>query len=134
MSTPLLIAGCALAGLAGIVHVYIFVLESVLWTRPETWRTFGLRSQDDAETTRPLAYNQGFYNLFLALGTFVGLAILGFDRSAGVALVLASTISMVLAASVLLTSDRRMLRAAAIQGALPLLGAALIVISLIAAR
>jgi hypothetical protein len=59
--------------LAGVLHVYIFVLESAWWTRPKTWKRFGLTSQAEAETTRPLAYNQGFYNLFLAVGASLGL-------------------------------------------------------------
>jgi putative membrane protein len=58
--------------LAGLVHVYIFVLESVRWRHPATWRIFGLSSQADADTTAPLAYNQGFYNLFLAIGVILG--------------------------------------------------------------
>lgn len=69
--------------------------------RTSTWRIFGLRSQADAETTRPLAYNQGFYNLFLALGVVAGIALLGVNLSAGVGLLLASTLSMVFAALVL---------------------------------
>ncbi len=129
MGSLLLVTGAVLAALAAAVHVYIFVLESVLWTRPSTWRAFGLRSQADAETTRPLAFNQGFYNLFLALAIAVGIALLAVNMSAGVALLLTSTLSMVLAALVLVTSNRRMLRAAAIQGLLPLLAALSIALS-----
>jgi len=87
-----------------------------------------LRSQADADTTRARAYNQGFYNLFLAIGVLVGLALVRSTAPAGVAL-LASTVSMVLAALVLVTSNRGMRRAAAIQGALPLLGATAIALS-----
>ena len=97
--------------------------------RTSTWRIFGLRSQADAETTSPLAYNQGFYNLFLALGVVAGIALLGVNLSAGVALLLASTLSMVFAALVLITSNRRMLRAVAIQGLLPLLAALCVALS-----
>lgn len=130
MGSTLLLAGAVLAALAAAVHVYIFVLESVLWTRPSTWRVFGLRSQADAETTRPLAFNQGFYNLFLALGVAAGIALLGVNPSAGIALLLSSTLSMVLAALVLATGSRRMLRAAAIQGLLPLAAASCVALSL----
>ncbi len=49
-----------------------FVLESVLFRRPFAWRTFGIGNQQDAETTRDWALNQGFYNLFLAVGVVVG--------------------------------------------------------------
>ena len=121
MGSLLLVTGASIAAISAAVHVYIFVLESLLWRRPSTWRVFGLRTQADAETTRPIAYNQGFYNLFLALGIAVGIAPLGANPSAGIALLLTSTLSMVLAALVLVTSNRRMLRAAAIQGLPPLL-------------
>ena len=121
--------GLVAAGLAGAIHVYIFALESLLWSRPSTWRVFGLKSQADAETTRPLAYNQGFYNLFLALGVFAGLLILAADLSAGVALILGATVSMVLAALVLVTSSPKLARSAAIQGALPLIAVVLIGLS-----
>ncbi|MET3769176.1 putative membrane protein [Marisediminicola sp. UYEF4] len=129
MGSFLLVTGAVLAAAAAALHVYIFVLESVLWTRPSTWRVFGLRSQADAETTRPLAYNQGFYNLFLAIGVVVGIALLPVNSSAGVTLLLASTLSMVLAALVLVTSNRPMLRAAAMQGVLPLLAALSVALS-----
>ena len=62
------------AAVAGLLHVFIFVLESVRWREPSTWRTFGLTSQAEADTTASLAYNQGFYNLFLAMPTKVPIA------------------------------------------------------------
>ena len=67
---PWLAAGFAL--FAALIHVYIFVLESLQWTKESTRRTFGVRSAADSELLRPMAYNQGFYNLFLALGTLLG--------------------------------------------------------------
>jgi len=63
------------AGLAALLHVYIFVLESVRWSHPSVWRIFGLTSQDAADTTKPMAYNQGFYNLFLAIGAGIGVVL-----------------------------------------------------------
>jgi putative membrane protein len=109
--------------LAGVLHVYIFVLESAWWTRPKTWKRFGLTSQAEAETTRPLAYNQGFYNLFLAVGAILGLFFyFGGSEEAGTALVLFSTASMVLAAVVLTTTGPGRLRSALTQGTLPLIG------------
>ena len=63
------------AALAAALHVYIFVLESVLWTAPRTRATFGITSDAQAEHTRPLAFNQGFYNLFLAVVTAVGVVL-----------------------------------------------------------
>ena len=39
------VAGYIFAGLAAAVHVYIFVLESILWTAPKTRATFGVKSR-----------------------------------------------------------------------------------------
>jgi putative membrane protein len=114
----MLYAACALAALAALVHVYIFVLESLRWEHPDTRRIFGT-TPEAAVATRPLAYNQGFYNLFLAIGAAVGVALMGANRDAAVALVVMATGSMVAAALVLVTSDRRKARAAMVQGLLP---------------
>ena len=121
------------AALAALLHVYIFVMESVQWTQPRVWRRFGLRDQSAAETTKPLAYNQGFYNLFLALGVLIGIVLWWAGSSAelqvaGVALVLFGLGSMVAAALVLLTTGANYLRAALVQGTLPLVGIVLLLL------
>jgi len=113
------------AGLAALLHVYIFVLESVRWTQPKTWKVFGIADQQAAEATRSLAYNQGFYNLFLAIGAAVGIAfwlVNGIGDVAGRTLLVFSLGSMLAAALVLLTSGKKYLRPASIQGTLPLIG------------
>jgi putative membrane protein len=115
--------------LAALLHVYIWVLESFRWTEPSTRKTFGV-SESDAETTRPLAYNQGFYNLFLAIITLVGLALLRSEHGIGSALALAGTGSMLAAALVLVTHDRTMLRAALTQGTLPALAVLFLLLEL----
>lgn len=106
--------------LAALLHVYIFVLESFRWSEPSTRKAFGV-SEQDATALAPMAYNQGFYNLFLAIITLVGVALLKTEHLTGTALALAGTGSMLAAAIVLVTHDRRMMRAALIQGTLPLL-------------
>jgi putative membrane protein len=116
----MLVVACVLAGLAALVHVYIFVLESVRWQHPATRRVFGT-SAETALVTQPLAYNQGFYNLFLAIGAAVGIALMPTHQDAGVALVVFGTGSMLAAALVLVTSDRAKARAAVVQGAFPAL-------------
>src|SRR6266566_4483126 len=58
---------------AGAVHVLIFAMESLWWTTPQVRARFR-QSPEQAEATRLFAFNQGFYNLFLALGTFAGVA------------------------------------------------------------
>ncbi len=119
----MLVTGSIFAGLAALAHVYIFAIESLLMDRPSTHRTFGITAEQ-AEVLKPLFYNQGFYNLFLALGTGAGLALLGANRDAGVALILFGTGSMLAAALVLVTSDRRKARAALAQGLFPVLSLA----------
>jgi putative membrane protein len=130
----LLVVGSVFIGLAALIHVYIFYLESIVWSKPGTWKTFGLTTQAQADTMKPMAYNQGFYNLFLAIGVIVGLVLIatGTAVPAGYALALSASISMVLAALVLVTSNPKAARSAAVQGAAPLVGAALIIVSLVA--
>ncbi|MDM4763328.1 DUF1304 domain-containing protein [Galbitalea sp. SE-J8] len=131
--SALLVTASVFLGLAGLVHVYIFWLESLSWTVPTTWRRFGIRSQEEADTVRPMAYNQGFYNGFLAIEVFAGIVFLfsGGVSFAGAALALFGALSMVLAATVLVLSNPRLARAAVLQGLLPLIGGALLVINLV---
>ncbi len=65
-------AALVFAGLAGLLHVYIFTMESLTWTSKRTRAAFGT-TPEEAETTKLLAFNQGFYNLFLAIVTGVGI-------------------------------------------------------------
>lgn len=113
-------AGLVFAALAALLHVYIFVLESFAWTTPRTRAVFGT-TVEEAQTTKMLAFNQGFYNLFLAVVTAVGITIvlLG-HRGVGAALILAGVGSMLAAAVVLLASSPDKARAAITQGAFPL--------------
>jgi putative membrane protein len=114
----MLIAAQLVAGLAAVLHVVFFVFESLLWTRPAVYARFGIASREQAETIRPMAYNQGFYNLALAVGVFVGIVMLGRDGSAGVVgktLVVFGLACMVVAGVVLATTGRRYWTAAAIQ-------------------
>ena len=117
------------AVLAALLHVYIFVLESFRWTEPSTRKTFGV-SEADAQVLAPMAYNQGFYNLFLAIITLVGVVMLGPEHVAGSALALAGTGSMLAAAIVLVAHDRSMARAAVIQGAFPALAVLFLLLEL----
>jgi putative membrane protein len=123
MSLVLLIIAIVAAALAALVHVFIFLLESVLWTRPTTWKRFGLTSQDEAATIRPMALNQGFYNLFLAIGVIVGFVLLPHPgvHAAGVVLLLFSCASMLAASLVLVISNPKLARAALTQGIFPLI-------------
>lgn len=117
--------------LAALLHVYFFILESVQWSQPRAWKRFGVRDQEAADTIRPMAYNQGFYNLFLAIGATLGIVLFWVGdpgtvaHVAGRTLVLFSLGSMVAAALVLFTSGRRYRAAALVQGVVPLVGFAL---------
>lgn len=134
MNTAFTVAGSILVGIAALLHVYIFVMESIRWSQPATWKRFGVRSQADADVTKPMAFNQGFYNLFLAIGIGVGLALLTAGSApAGLALIFMGAGSMVAAALVLVISSPKLATAAAIQGTTPLLGMIALVLALITA-
>ncbi|MFF2622388.1 DUF1304 domain-containing protein [Oerskovia jenensis] len=119
------------AGLAALIHVYIFVLESVSWTSPRTRATFGTTEQE-ARATKELAFNQGFYNLFLAAITVIGiLLVTSTHTEVGAALVLSATGSMVLAGLVLILSSPAKARAALVQAVPPAIAVVLLVIALV---
>ncbi len=124
-------AALVFAALAALLHVYIFVMESLTWTTPRTRKVFGT-SAEEAETTKLLAFNQGFYNLFLAIVTGVGVAAIAMGhKQIGAALVFAGVGSMLAAAVVLLAASPDKARAAVTQGAFPLIAVALLVIALV---
>ncbi|KRC56922.1 MULTISPECIES: DUF1304 domain-containing protein [unclassified Nocardioides] len=116
------------AGLAAALHVYIWVMESLTWTSPRTRATFGITAEQ-AEATKEMAYNQGFYNLFLAIVTFAGVgAHLADEETVGTTLVLTGAGSMVAAGLVLLLSSPDKARAAITQLAFPAVAVVLLVI------
>ncbi|MBW0013672.1 DUF1304 domain-containing protein [Mycobacterium sp.] len=122
--------GLVFAALAALLHVYIFTMESLTWTSPRTRATFGTTAEE-AETTKLLAFNQGFYNLFLAIVSGVGIALVVMGhRAAGAALVFAGVGSMAAAAAVLLLSSPDKARAALVQGAFPVIAIVLLAIGL----
>jgi putative membrane protein len=122
--------GLVFAALAALLHVYIFTMESLTWTSPRTRATFGT-TPEEAETTRLLAFNQGFYNLFLAIVAGIGIAALAMGHQVvGAALVFAGIGSMVAAAVVLLVSARDKARAAVTQGVFPLIAVVLLILGL----
>lgn len=58
------------------LHVFFFVLEALLWTKPLGRKVFGTK-EAFAKETRALAANQGLYNLFLAAGLGWGVYLSG---------------------------------------------------------
>jgi len=114
---------------AAALHVLFFILESVTFSRPSVAARFGLTTPEQIAAVRPMAFNQGFYNLFLALGIVGGLALVASGSvDAGRAIVLFACACMVGAGLVLLSTNRRFVRSAAIQAVPPVIaiGAALL--------
>ena len=62
-----------LVGLVVLIHLYIVVLEMVLWVKPFGRKVFG-NSAEFATASKVLAANQGLYNGFLAAGLIWGLS------------------------------------------------------------
>ena len=113
--------GQAAALIAAAIHVLIFILESVRFSEPSTYRRFFIESQRDAQLLRPIFFNQGFYNLFLAIGAAGGVLILNMGYvPAGRALVFFACGSMALAGLILRFTDRRFVRAGLLQAGPPL--------------
>jgi putative membrane protein len=117
---PLLAQAFAL--IAALLHVSFFYVESITFTQPASWKRFGVASQEAADTIRPMAFNQGFYNLFLALGIVLGLVMVAAGWvEAGRAIVLFAGACMALAGAVLIYTDRAFIRAASLQAGPPLI-------------
>lgn len=126
----MIIAGLVFAALAGLLHVYIFWLESVAWTGERARGTFGM-SVEEAQATKSMAFNQGFYNLFLAIAAILGIILFAAgSTTVGATLVFVGTGSMIAAALVLLLSDRSKTRAALTQMAFAVIAVILLAIGL----
>ncbi|MEU1756298.1 DUF1304 domain-containing protein [Micromonospora matsumotoense] len=126
----MVVAGLVLAGIAGLIHVYIFYLESVVWTTARARSVFGT-SREEAEATRQLAFNQGFYNLFLAVAIVVGIVAYAVGaHTVGATLVFVGAGSMVAAGLVLLISAPTKASAALKQLVPPLLAVVALAIGL----
>ncbi|MCU1526595.1 MAG: hypothetical protein JWP75_358 [Frondihabitans sp.] len=114
----MLVAAQAVAALAALLHIVFFLFESIFWTRPVIYGRFGIATQAEADTIRPMAYNQGFYNLALAVGVVVGIVLLedhGGTFAAGKAIVIFGTACMAVAGLVLASTGRSYRQAAALQ-------------------
>jgi len=115
-----------LAAFAALIHILFFAMESLFWMTPAVRKIFR-RTQAEAETTKLMALNQGYYNLFLAIGTIAGIYLWNNTYVAeGVAILTTTMGSMVGAAVVLFFSaGKAMLRGVLIQGLIPLITLAL---------
>lgn len=108
------------AFLAAALHVFIFYIESFAWTT-RALSVFGM-DRESAEATKEMAFNQGFYNFFLAIEAFAGIAIYYLaSRPVGLPLVIFGVGSMFAAAVLLFVTSPDKRSAAIKQGLLPLL-------------
>ncbi len=71
-----------LMGLVAAIHVYIVVLEMLLWRKPLGRKVFRT-TPEQAEQTATLAANQGLYNGFLAAGLVWALVSAELQRPVG---------------------------------------------------
>lgn len=125
----MLITGLVLAAVAALVHVYIFSMESFAWTTQQARSVFGT-TPEEAEATQELAFNQGFYNLFLGVVAGIGIVLTATGQAtAGLALVYAGAGSMAAAAAVLFLSSPDKRSAAVKQGFVPLLAVVLLLVA-----
>ncbi|GAB3755698.1 DUF1304 domain-containing protein [Yimella radicis] len=127
----MIIVGLVLTAMAAALHVYIFYLESLAWTSPQARRTFGTGTVEEAAVQKELAFNQGFYNLFLAIAVALGIVLYATgSTTAGATLVFTGTGSMVAASLVLLLSSPDKAAAALKQGVIPALGVVALAVGL----
>ena len=127
----MIILGSVLALAAAALHVLIFALESLLWGTPRSQAVFGEQTPEEIETTKLMALNQGFYNLFLAVLAGLGaILLLAGSTAVGGSLALAGTGSMLAAALVLWLASPAHRAAAIKQGTLPLLAVLALAIGL----
>lgn len=126
----LILAGLIFATLAAVLHVFIFYLESVAWTTPRAAKVFGL-TPASAEATKEMAFNQGFYNLFLAVLSLAGVVAYAVGHhTVGATLIFSGAGSMVAAALVLLLTSPDKRKAALQQLSTPLLAVVLLALGL----
>ena len=119
----MLLVGMIAAFLAAALHVFIFYIESFAWTT-RALSVFGM-DRESAEATREMAFNQGFYNLFLAIEAFAGIAVYFLaSPTVGLTLALFGVGSMLAAALLLFVTSPGKRSAAIKQGFLPLISVA----------
>lgn len=107
---------------AAVIHVAFFSIESIFFQRSGGHKIFKVKEADH-EIVKVWALNQGFYNLFLSLGMFLGLYfVLRLQVVVAGVLTGFCGISMVGAGIVLWISSPKMRQAALIQLVPPLLG------------
>jgi putative membrane protein len=109
------------AVVAVLFHVAAFAMESLLLDRPAVRRILLGRAEPSPDV-RIWAFNQGFYNLFLAAGPVAGLIAAGMGHEAvGRALVVYSCAFMTACGVVLFISNPKLWRGMVGQSGPPLI-------------
>ncbi|MET9374267.1 DUF1304 domain-containing protein [Streptomyces sp. NPDC002992] len=104
--------------IAAAVHLFVWPLESFLYSRHAWVREFLTGSSADAPEVRLWRFNVGFYNLFLALGMIAGFVALHLDHeTVGRTLILYLSAFMIGGGIMLAVSDPRLWRGAVGQAA-----------------
>lgn len=108
--------------IVAVLHCLFFKLESLDFMKPKVLKKFGLSEQNGA-LVKVWAFNQGFYNLFLALGLFYSVYLLKSGQVISGHL-LASFILLTItgAGIVLYLSEPKKINAAIVQGIPALIG------------
>lgn len=118
--------------LAGLLHVAIFAMESIFFMQESIYSRFRIASFEHAQIVSGFAYNQGWYNLFLAIAAFAGVFFSkNLPKNVGTSLSMYACLSMLAAALVLGFSSPILLRSAFIQGFLPSLALLFFILSAI---
>ncbi|MDH5656601.1 MAG: DUF1304 domain-containing protein [Spirochaetia bacterium] len=113
------------AALSGLIHILFFLLESIFFSNHRVYKNIFQMTEQEMTHTKLIFFNQGFYNLFLAAGTFLGI----YDsiKSGTLDLVLYTSSFMLGASIVLFLSKRKLYKGALLQGLIPLLTILLII-------
>jgi putative membrane protein len=108
--------------IAALVHIGFFVIESFLYQKADGYKYFKVTPEQHL-ATKVWAKNQGYYNLFLALGVLLGLYFI-FKKQVMIAGVVTSYcgLFMIGAGVALWLTEPRMRRGALLQIVPPLLG------------
>ena len=116
--------------LAGLLHVAIFAMESLFFMHESIYSRFLITSPEHAQIVSLFAYNQGWYNLFLAIAALSGAIFTNtLPKNVGISLSVYACLSMLAAALVLAFSAPELLRAAFVQGLFPLIALMLFLLS-----
>jgi len=109
--------------LTAVIHILFFVAESLLWLEPNIHENILSESASldvdiltQAQIMETVFFNQGFYNLFLALGIFLGLFLNKTDNKVMGFTLVAYICTFALGAAVVLALSTGAILGAVVQG------------------